>query len=371
MSKANQVSLGSARARLGQKAWGQLFVREGKKTVRLAVGVIHGARPGPHAVLIANQHGSELNGFESIRRVVEEIDPARARGTVFALPSMNPRAAMLGQACWPEKEHARLVKAYGAGPYKDAKGEYRTGHNLNWIWPGKKGGSLAQRMIHEVWTRAVMASHRRADLLVDLHAFSHQTPMAVFAEDGVAADLGIASGVPYVVKTRFDMHETIRVEGFTVVSSNTACRKAGIPSITIELSGQKSVIPESVEQGRVALLNLLRHVGVASGKPVLPKEAIVLDPWRDQAAKRAYARPSYMPCRAEKAGVFIRHKRHYDRVRKGELVCEVADPYTGRIVQRGHAGMSGRLYSIADSGVCGRGDTLFAVSVSRSVKPKP
>ena len=162
------IELGSAKARPGEKAWGQLFVREGKKSVRLAVAVIRGAQPGPHAVLLANQHGAELNGFEAIRRVVEELNPAKVRGTVYALPSMNPRAAMLGEQSWPEDRHAELVKAYGAGPYKDTKGEYRTPYNLNWIWPGKKGGSLAERVIFEVWNRAALAPHRRADPLVSL-----------------------------------------------------------------------------------------------------------------------------------------------------------------------------------------------------------
>ena len=361
------VELGSASARPGAKAWGQLAVRRGKKSVRLAIGVVHGARPGPHAVLLANQHGMELSGFEAIRRVVDELDPAKLSGTVFALPSMNPRAAMLGEQCWPEKQHARLVRSFGAGPYENAKGDYRTQHNLNWLWPGKKNGSLAARIVFEVWSRAVMAPHRRADLLVDLHAFDIQSPTAVFAEDDVATDLGVASGIPYVVKTRFDGHKTIRVDGFTVVSSNTACRNVGIPAVTIELSGQRAIFPASLDQGRAALANLLKHTGILPGGPVLPARTYVLDPWRDEFADRKYARPSHMVHSAKKAGLVIPHRRHYDRVKKGDLVCEVASPYTGQIVESGRAAMSGMLYSMYHGGVCGRGDRLFTVSTVRTV----
>ena len=363
------VRLGSTRARPGQKAWGQLSVRNGKKSVRLAVGVVHGARPGPHAVLLANQHGSELNGFEAIRRTIEELDPTKLRGTVFALPSMNPRAAMLGEQCWPERQHAKLVRSFGAGPYKNVKGDYRTPYNLNWLWPGKENGSLAERIVFEVWNRAVLAPHRRADLLVDLHAFDIQSPTAVFAEDDVAAELGVASGIPYVVKTRFDSHETIRVDSFTVVSSNTACRDVGIPAITIELSGQRSIIPVSVDQGQVALSNLLKHVGILPGRPVLPARTFILDPWRDESTTKKHARPSYILYSAKKAGLVIPHRRHYDRVKKGDLVCEVANPYTGQIVESGRAGMSGMLYSMHHTGLCGRGDRLFIVSTVRSVSP--
>jgi len=361
------AELGSARARPGEKAWGQLGVRRGKKSVRLAAGVVHGATPGPHAVLLANQHGIELSGFEAIRRVVEELDPATMHGTVFALPSMNPRAAMLGEQCWPEEQHARLLRSFGAGPYKNAKCDYRTRYNLNWQWPGKANGSLADRIVFEIWNRAVMAPHRHAGLLVDLHAFDIQSPTAVFAEDDVAADLGVASGIPYVVKTRFDGHKTIRVGAFTVASSNTACRNAGIPAVTIELSGQGAIFPAAIAQGRVALSNLLKHAGILSGRPVLPAQTYILDPWRDEFTDRKYARPSHMMHCAKKAGLVIPHHRHYDRVKKGDLVCEVANPYTGRIVESGRAGMGGMIYSIHQDGFCGRGDRLFIVSTVRVV----
>lgn len=276
---------------------------------------------------------------------------------------------MLGEQCWPEEQHAKLVKSCGAGPYKSGKGDYRTAYNFNWIWPGKKSGSLAQRVIYEAWNRAVMAPHRRADLLVDLHAFDIQTPTAVFAEDDVAVDLGVASGVPYVVKTRFANHKTIRVGAFTVVSSNTACRNVGVPAITIELSGQRAIVPGSVDQGIVALSNLLKHTGILSGRPVLPERAYILDPWRNEFEDKKYAQPSYLEHPAKKAGIFVRRKRHYDRVKKGDLICEVVNPYTGQIVERGHAGMSGVIYGMHHLGVCGRGDRLFTVSVARAVSP--
>jgi len=214
-----------------------------------------------------------------------------------------------------------------------------------------------------------MAPHRRADLLVDLHAFSHQTRTAVFAEDDVAVELGLASGVPFVVKTRFDGHKKIEVDGFTVVSSNTACRLAGIPAITIELSGQRAVLPGSVEQGRVALLNLLKHVGILPGKPALPARAYVLDPWRDQFAKQPHAKPSHVTHTARHAGIFVPHRLQYDHVRKGDLICEVINPYTGRVVESARAPMAGALYSIHLDGRCGRGDRLFIVATTRTVSP--
>ena len=350
------IELGTARAQSGRKAWGQLTVRQRHKQVRLPVAVVHGAKPGPHAVLLANQHGLELNGVEAIRCVVEELNPEAIRGTVFAVPSMNPRAAMLADQCWPEEHHARLVRSFGAGPYRNVKGDYRSPYNMNWLWPGRRAGSLVERIIWEVWNRAVIAPHRRADLVVDLHC--HQSRTAVYAEDDVATDLGVATGIAYIVKTRFP-------DKMKITSNNSACRRVGIPSLTIELSGQRAIFPQSVDQGRAALLNLLKFLGVLRGKPVLPEGTYVLDPWRDKFSDKKYARPSNVMHFARKPGLMVPHKQMYDVVKKGDLICEVVNPYTGQIVESGRAGMSGMIYGMHLSGVCGPGDRLFVVATVR------
>lgn len=131
-TSSGPIQLGTAKARPGQKAWGQIHVREGRKYVRLPACVIHGARPGEHVVLLANQHGVELNGVEAIRRLCEEIDPKKLKGTVFAVPSANPRAAMLKQQAWIEDKPK--------GKSADGQDHYRNPYNMNFQWPGKRGG---------------------------------------------------------------------------------------------------------------------------------------------------------------------------------------------------------------------------------------
>ena len=67
------IQLGTACARPGQKTWGQLGVRQGRRCVLLPVVVINGKKSGKHIVLIANQHGKEVNGVESLRRFTKDI----------------------------------------------------------------------------------------------------------------------------------------------------------------------------------------------------------------------------------------------------------------------------------------------------------
>ena len=117
------LRFGSARARPGQTSWGTLRVREGRKSTRLATCVVHGARPGPHVVVLANQHGTEVNGIESIRRFCDEVDPGKLKGTLFAVASANPPAAMRALPAWTEGDPR-------------TKDNYRSKYNMNFNWPG-------------------------------------------------------------------------------------------------------------------------------------------------------------------------------------------------------------------------------------------
>ena len=56
----SDIKLGTAKAKPGEKRWGQLLVREGKKRVKLPTCAVNGMAEGEHVVVIANQHGGEV-----------------------------------------------------------------------------------------------------------------------------------------------------------------------------------------------------------------------------------------------------------------------------------------------------------------------
>lgn len=55
-------------------------------------------------------------------------------------------------------------------------------------------------MKYEIWNQAVLVSHRRASLVVDIHC--HQFPSAIYAHRQEDVDVGVASGLPNVIHTR-------------------------------------------------------------------------------------------------------------------------------------------------------------------------
>ena len=353
------LQFGSAKAAPGEKAWGQLRVQEGKKRVRLPVCVVHGARPGEHVVALANQHGGEINGIEAIRRFAEDVDPRKLRGSVFLVPSANPRAALMANEFWDEGDEA--YAGYGGGPILDSDFDRNTcPYNMNRVWPGEKGtGRLVDRTIYELWSRAVLAPHRRASLVVDIHG--HQNPSTVYSKNTWDTALGVASGIPTIINTR---------SGGRAGTAGRTCWDAGIATITPELGKQFVLDAESIEIGRRALFNLLKFWGMLRGKPEYPEWTEIVDPGRDGPGG-----PSQVVCKAPRQGITFAYRGPYERVRKGERICHITDVFTGRVAEELRAPRGGVITRIFTHGhrplhVCKRGDVLFSVSESRRVRTR-
>ena len=72
---------------------------------------------------------------------------------------------------------------------------------------------------------------------------------------------------------------------------------------------------------------------------------------------------------AGRRGVVYEHRHAFGAVRKGELICHIVDPFTGRIVEECRAPMSGVLYTPPRGmAACEKGERLFAISMARRVR---
>lgn len=359
------LSFGTAKAGRGHKAWGTLRVREGKKQVRLPVAVVNGQGDGEHVVVLANQHGGEVNGVEAIRLFVEQVDPRKMKGSVFLVPSANPRAAMMANEFYPEDADAEEIARYQGGRYREpGYDRNECPYNMNRRWPGEKGsGLIVDRVVHEIWTRAVIAPHRKASLLLDIHC--HQSPSAIYSAFREDVAVGVASGCRHVIFTRSAYKPPHRRY------SRIACWNAGIQSLTVELGRQAVVDPVSVEDGRRIILNLLKFWGMAPGKvEYYPEPTLILDPWRNDVVDRKFARPSSCAYKARHRGLVVERKAGYDLVRQGELISHIVDPFSGRVVEECRAPMSGAVLTPCRGlAACERGDRVFSVSSCRKVDP--
>jgi len=363
MVATRSVGFGDAHAAPGEKAWGALRVSEGDKSVRLAVGVINGSSPGPHFVALAGHHGAELNGVAAIHSFFEKVDPDQMSGTIFVIPCANPGAAMMRSYAWPEDQHAELVNRHGDGPYPAALAEEDQQRlNMQRLWPGGKGGLLAERVTHEIWSRAVNAPHRRADFFIDMHCYHRETPGAIVLPDEAMIPFGAAAGMPNIINHRYKSDTPF---------CTAVCRRAGVNALILESSGQGCVTPDSAEEGERVLFNLARYMRMTPGEPVLPDKAVFVDPWLDDDIEGKTATTSIAFECSESTGLFIPHRWPFDVVEEGEIVGEMVDLYTGRVTQTVRTPRSGCLYSAgAGLGVCEKGTRIIGVAIYEQVSPR-
>ncbi len=210
---------------------------------------------GKTVYLQAAQHGIELNGPATLRRLHGELQDAELAGTVVAVPLANRLAF----------DH----RSYGAPPEFDV-----VNPNMNRVWPGDDDGTFQERLVAELWELV-----STADVIVDLHTGTADMleHVRVTAGDAEARGLAEVFGTEYLLVD--DPEDT---PGGKL---RTAAAEAEIPAIAVELSNSRQVSHDAVASGVEGVRNLLRELGVLAGSADPPPGRTVLrdDPERTAA----------------------------------------------------------------------------------------
>lgn len=262
--------------------------------VPAAVLVAHGSKPGPTLCLTAAIHGDELNGIETVRRVLHQIDPGRLSGTVIGVPIVNLQGFQRSSRYLPDRR------------------------DLNRFFPGNARGSAASRIAHSLFSQIVL----QCSALVDLHTGSfHRTNLPQLRADlnderVVALTQGFGSTV---------ILHSPGADG-TLRGAATA---AGVPAVTLEagmpLQVQEDAVTHSVK-GIFTLLDTMKMYGRRSlwGNP-----------------EPVYYQSRWV--RADHGGILAGNVKLGRRVRPGDVLGTVIDPisndqneilspYQGRVI---------------------------------------
>ena len=327
------VTVGGCRVKAGNRVYGCLtlpdFFADGQ-SVEIPFLVVNGAKPGPRLYVQVAQHGSEVQGLEAVRRLMEELDEEQMAGVlIYCLP--NPLA-------FRERVRATMFDPRQGG--------------MNRIWPGDPEGSLTERMAHKVWTELV----KGVDAVVDLHTGSRHAPVWVFYEaHGVSEkaskdtsdrseEMARLFGAPllYVETEPYGGRKTLRA----------CCVDEGIPAIVPELGGAGYFDDEIVRLVVRGLRNIMVDMGMIDGEVELPDRQTLLK-WT--------ADPREAGVFAGKGGVFLPGVSLGDTVKKGDEVGVIYSPRTFRVLERLVAPQDGYVFSIRENPVVNAGDWVIAV----------
>ena len=278
---------------LVQANWGAGETLHGAQ-IPTPVLVATGSQPGATLCITAAIHGDELNGIESVRRVMYSLDPTKLSGTVVGVPIVNLQGF---------QRHSRYLS--------DRR-------DLNRFFPGNPQGSSASRMAHSLFADVISF----CDGLVDLHTGSfHRTNLPQ-----LRADL-----------TNDEVVELTKGFGATVILHSTggegtlrrAAVNAGIPAVTLEAGEPLRLQQPAVDHTVKAIFTLLDTMGMYDKRSLWgnPEPTYYSSAW----------------VRADQGGILLSEVKLGRRVKQGELLGTITDPisneqapirapYTGRVI---------------------------------------
>ncbi|MDX1504898.1 MAG: succinylglutamate desuccinylase/aspartoacylase family protein [Spongiibacter sp.] len=243
--------------------------------------VAAGVNPGPTLCLTAAVHGDELNGVETIRRVMFSLESDKLNGVVIGVPIVNMHGFLRTSRYLPDRR------------------------DLNRYFPGDEKGSSAARIAHSFFNEII--SH--CDRLIDIHTGSfHRSNLTQ-----LRSDLGKES----VMQFSKMFHDVMVLDGAGAAGTlRRAAVDAGIPAVTMEAGEPLRLQLPEVNQSVNGIRAVMHHLKMIDDKPArAPKQSV-------------FYRSTWL--RADQSGVFLSEAELGQKVKKGDILGTVTDPITNR-----------------------------------------
>jgi len=305
----------------GSAEWTQVRI---EPSLALDVWTCRGVEDGPNVLLTAGVHGDEYEGPAAILELVRSLDPRQVRGSITAIPVVNPMAFAAGTRTSPE----------------DCV-------NLARVFPGDPKGTVTERLAAAVWAQFVSPTQ----YLIDLHSGGVEyvfLPVAGFY--GEPGD----DNRSYQAAIRFSLPAVWRLPGTTGVMSNEAWKR-GIVAIGNEYlgAGQRSV--EGMRSYTDGMRCCLRFWGVLNNGPSF------------HASPNVYGGDWQL---ASCEGMFLAHRTLCASVLRGELVAEIrplpGGHRTGADVVPLHSGRDGIVLGLRSKALIREGNWAILIGKPES-----
>jgi len=239
--------------------------------------VVNGVSKGPTLCLTGAIHGDELNGIETIRRIIQDLDPGRVKGAVIGIPIVNLQGFRRGSRYLPDRR------------------------DLNRYFPGNATGSSASRIAASLFENIIL----KCDGLVDIHTGSlSRTNLPQLRAD-------LASEKVREFANGFGALMVLHSAG-AVGTLRRAATDAGIPAVTLEAGEPGRLQSAQVREGTGGIVRLLDAMQIVNRVNLLA------------AARPVYYRSTWV--RSDNGGILFSLVRLGQRVSSGDILGTVTDP---------------------------------------------
>ncbi|WP_299337551.1 succinylglutamate desuccinylase/aspartoacylase family protein [uncultured Psychroserpens sp.] len=319
MSNKDILEILGEQVPLGKSATVSFNVAKLHTQNRIDVPVIieRSKKPGPTVLITAGIHGDEVNGVEIVRQIIAKGINKPRKGTIICVPVIN---------------------VFG---FIHMDREFPDGRDLNRVFPGIKGGSLASRVAFKLVTEILP----HADLVMDFHTggadrFNAAQVRIVKGEKSLK-ELAKVFGAPFVLYSK-NISKSFR---------NT-CYKLGIPVLLFEGGKSFNIDTTITNTGVNGAKRVLHHLGMLNSKFKVsqPKKTCVF------VAESKWIRANY-------SGMFKPTVTINSHVSKGDVIGHITDPY-GSFNHFVKSPNDGYIFNINESPIIYQGDAIFHISTA-------
>jgi len=283
--------------------------------LKIPIIVERSKKPGPTVLFSAGLHGDEINGVEIVRQLITQKINKPSCGTIICIPVLN---------------------VFG---FVNQSRQFPDGRDLNRVFPGSKGGSLASRFAYYILKEVIP----HVDYIVDFHAGGasrfNAPQIRIVPNDAELKALSEVFNAPFGLYSK-------NISG----SFRNACTKLGKKILLFEGGKSAHIDLHITREGIEGSKRFLEHLYMLSSKQktILPKKNTI------------YIKKSSW-IRANSSGMFHVEVKINAFVNKGQLLATISDPY-GKVEHKVKAPNSGYIINVNDASIVYQGDAIFHIT---------
>jgi len=295
-----------------------------QNSIDVPVIISRSKKPGPTVLITAGIHGDEINGVEIVRQIIARDINKPKKGTVICIPVINVFGFIHMDRQFPD------------------------GRDLNRVFPGIKGGSLASRVAFKLVTEILT----HVDFIMDFHTGGadrfNAAHIRIIKNETSLIDAAEIFAAPFILYSK-NLSKSFR----------QTCHKLGIPVLLFEGGKSFHIDNTTTNIGVNGVKRVLSHLGMLATKFKVSKpkhESIIIK-------KSKWVRAKY-------SGMFKSVVKIAQFVEKGQTLGHITDPY-GSFNHDVKAPNSGYLFSVNDAPIIYQGDAIFHISIGVKNDQKP
>ena len=321
-------TVGSIEAKSGEKISGSLIVEKGvDEGTFIPISIINGAKSGPVLTLVAGIHGTEYVPIIALQQLLSEINPNELSGIVILvhianIPSFSGRAAY-------------------SNPID--------GKNLNRFFPGKKDGTISERIAYTITNEII----KKSDYYIDLHGgeFNEALVNFLYFQDGCPEThlceksrmLAHAMGNNYLIPDDYYLVP----ETSNNYWSSLAAGRNNVPAITVEFGDRGKTDLKDIEFAKKGVINVMRTINMLEGKAFKNEHPLYLI---DESS-----------IISNYNGILYTLVVKGQYITKGTLIGYTTD-YWGNVLEEYHSPISGIVFVVKISPAINKGESVFSIA---------